>query len=98
MTNKVRQYFDEKCKVLIWGGQERQCPRSEKGKRDNRRITGHGLEKYCTSKFGIKKLNKYQFTPMFYTILSPRFLQFRVKKGIIFQYMSGTDGNSSSNR
>ena len=49
MTNKVRQYFDEKCKVLLWGGQERQCPQSEKGKRererDNRRITGHGTRK-----------------------------------------------------
>ena len=32
--------------------------------RDNSRITGHGLEKYCTSKFGIKKLNNYQFTSM----------------------------------
>ena len=30
----------------------------ERRERDNRGITGHGLEKYCTSKFGIRKLNR----------------------------------------
>ena len=39
MTNKVRQYFVEKCKVVLWRGQKRQCPLSVK--REKETIEGY---------------------------------------------------------